>query len=78
MGRLARALRAALDRQPATLRAVARATGVSQSLLVRVVAGERRATPDLCRRVMRALERWGADCTTGASILRRALTEKGD
>jgi DNA-binding LacI/PurR family transcriptional regulator len=78
MDRLAPALRTALSRSPAPLRAVARAAGVDQSLLVRVVSGERRATPELCGRVMRALERWGTDCTAGASILRRALTRKGD
>ncbi len=75
--RLARALRRALAQSPGTRRALAEAAGIDHTLLARILAGERRATPRLCRRVMRALERWGTDCTAGAAILRRALTRKG-
>jgi transcriptional regulator with XRE-family HTH domain len=73
---LARALRRALTQSPASRRALAEAAGIDHTLLARILAGKRRATPELCWRVMGALERWGTDCAAGASILRRALTRK--
>jgi predicted transcriptional regulator len=77
MDRLAEALCTALHRSPAPRRALCRAAGIEQSLLARILAGDRRASPALVRRVARALERWGTDCAAGASILRRALKRKG-
>lgn len=74
---LAHALRRALTQSPGSRRALAEAAGIDHTLLARILAGERRATPQLCRRVMRALERWGTDCAAGAAILRRTLTGKG-
>jgi len=75
---LTRALRAALRKSPAPRRALCRAAGVEQSLLARILTGERRASPGVVRRIARALEGWGTDCAAGASILHRALTKKGD
>jgi transcriptional regulator with XRE-family HTH domain len=78
MDRLTQALRAALAKSPASRRELAAAAGIDHTLLAHVLKGRRRATPVLVRRIAVALARWGADCTAGASILRRALTRKGD
>lgn len=73
---LTRALTAAIARSPATRRELCRVAGVDQSLLARVLKGERRATPILARRLARALRTWSADCRTGAELLTRALTRR--
>ena len=78
MDRLTEALRAAVAKSPASRRELCRAAGVEQSLLARVLAGERRATTTLCKRIARALMRWGTDCTAAATLLRHALIRKGD
>jgi transcriptional regulator with XRE-family HTH domain len=71
------ALRRALTRSPASRRALAEEAGIDHSLLARILAGQRRASPALLRRIAQALARWGTDCAAGGSILRRALTRKG-
>src|SRR5712692_9441038 len=78
MDRLTEALRAAVAKSPASRRELCRAAGVEQSLLARVLAGERRATTTLCKRIARALRQWGTDCTTAAMILHNALVRKGN
>ncbi len=78
MNRLTEALRAAVAKSPASRRELCRAAGVEQSLLARVLAGERRATTTLCKRIARALMRWGTDCTAAATLLRHAIIRKGD
>lgn len=71
------ALRRAVTQSPASRRSLAKAAGIDHTLLARILTGQRRPTPQLCRLVMRALERWGTDCAAGVAILRRALTRKG-
>ena len=70
---LSRALRAALAKTPASRRALAKAAKIDHTLLAHVLAGRRRATPALVRRIAAALAEWGTDCSAAASILRRAL-----
>jgi len=78
MDRLTEALKIAINKSPASRRELCRAAGVEQSLLARVLAGERRATTTLCRRIARALRQWGTDCTAAATVLHNALVRKGD
>lgn len=73
---LTRAIAAAVARCPATRRELCRAAEVEQSLLARVLTGERPATPLLARRLARALRTWSADCRAGADLLTRALTRR--
>jgi transcriptional regulator with XRE-family HTH domain len=73
---LTRALTTAVARSPASRRELCRAAGVEQSLLARVLKGERRATPILAKRLARALRTWSADCRVGADLLTRALTRR--
>lgn len=75
---LTRALRQALTKNPASRRALAEAAGVDHTLIAHVLAGRKRATPALVRRLAAALAQWEQDCASGAAILRRALTRKGD
>jgi hypothetical protein len=73
---LTRALTAAVARSPASRRELCRAARVDQSLLARVLKGERHATPLLARRLARALRTWSVDCRAGADLLTRALTRR--
>src|SRR2546426_1515532 len=77
MDRLTEALRTAVAKSPASRRELCRAAGVEQSLLARVLSGERRATTRLCKRIARALRKWGDDCTAAAEVLHNALVRKG-
>lgn len=54
---LTAAVRAAIAASPLTLRKLARESGVSHVLLVRIKRGEQRATPDVAVRVVWALRR---------------------
>jgi len=78
MDHLTDALRTAVAKSPASRRELCRAAGVEQSLLARVLSGERRATTTLCKRIARALRKWGDDCTAAAEVLHNALVRKGD
>jgi transcriptional regulator with XRE-family HTH domain len=75
---LVQALRQALARSPASRRALADAAGVDHTLLAHVLAGRRRATPALLRRLAVALRGWGNDCAAAAAILDRALIHEED
>src|SRR2546428_13764762 len=77
MDRLTEALKIAVNKSPASRRELCRAAGVEQSLLARVLAGERRATTTLCKPIARALQQWGTDCTVAARVLHNALVRKG-
>lgn len=72
---LTRALRLALAQSPASRRGLAEAAGIDHTMLAHVLAGRRRASPALVRRVAKALARWGNNCASGAAILRGALKE---
>jgi Helix-turn-helix len=63
--------RAARD-APCSVRALARAADVPASTLVRIVAGERAATPAVAAAVARALDQWGAKCGQLALGIRQA------
>jgi predicted transcriptional regulator len=56
--------------------ALAKAAGVSQSLLARIKAGEREATPAVAAKVAAVLERWGVQCARAAVRIRRAQSER--
>ena len=72
MDRLTAAVRKALDNAPGTLRALARATGVSHAQLHRIARGERNATPAVAAAVADALEQWGTRCSRLARGIRQA------
>ena len=65
------AVRQALEVVP-NVSALAKAAGVSQSLLARIQAGERQATPAVAAKVARALEQWSAKWARAAARIRQA------
>ena len=74
---LAEAVRKAIERSSASVRALAIAAGVDQSALARIVSGERGASPALARKVMEALATWAEDCTQAERLLGEALEREG-
>lgn len=68
---LTETVRAALNVVP-NVSALAKAAGVSQSLLARIKAGEREATPAVAAKVAAVLERWSAQCGRAAARIRRS------
>jgi len=66
-------VRRAIRRAPCTIRALARAAGVSHELLAGIVAGRHRATPAVADKVARALDRWAARCALDAAAVRTAI-----
>lgn len=67
---LARAVSAALDLNPSTLRALAREAGVTHSLLIRAQYGQ--VSEGTAEAVRRALERWGRNCMRAANLITQA------
>ena len=72
MTRLTDAVRKGIDEVP-NVSALAKAAGVSQSLLARIQTGERQATPAVARKVAQALIVWGAKAVRAAGRIRQAL-----
>jgi len=70
--RLTEAVTRAVRGAPCSVRALARAADVPDSTLVRIVAGERAATPAVAAAVARALDEWGAQCGQLARAIRQA------
>ena len=70
--RLTETVKRAVQDAPCSIRALARAAGVPDSTLVRIVAGERAATPAVATAIARALEGWGAQCGRHAAAIRKA------
>ena len=50
----------AIDRSPASLRALAREAGISHVTLVRVRAGDFNLTPDVRERLVKVFRKWSA------------------
>ena len=71
--RLTRTVATALDALPVSLRAVARAAGVSHVLLLQIRRGRLRATPTVARKVAAVLAAWGQTGTRQATAVRRAI-----
>ena len=72
MTRLTDAVRKGIDAVP-NVSALARAAGVSQSLLARIQTGDRQATPAVARKVAQALIVWGAKAVRAAGRIRQAI-----
>lgn len=71
----AKAVRRALDRKPASDRALAQAAGVPQSTISRIRNGKRDPTPEVVEALADALGRWADSCRAAESDLRRTLEE---
>ena len=69
---LAGEVRAAIAAAPCTLRALARAAGLSHNTLARLRRGNLIATPSAALKLAEALEEWGATCQQAAKRLRMA------
>ncbi len=69
---LTKAVKAAIDKAPCSVNKLAEDAGVQQSTLSRIRAGKLGATPDVARRVAKALNRWGDDCHKAAESIRHA------
>ena len=67
------ALIEALERSPASIRALSREAGLPHSSLVRARQGLIRVTPTVARAVAEALEGWSGRCAEGANRIRTAL-----
>jgi hypothetical protein len=65
--------RRSIRRAPCSIRALARAAGVSHGLLPAILAGRERATPRVALLVAQALERWAMQCSTEAARIRAAV-----
>ena len=72
MTRLTDAVRKGIDAVP-NVSALAKAAGVSQSLLARIQSGDRQATPAVARKVAQALIVWGAKAVRAAGRIRQAI-----
>jgi plasmid maintenance system antidote protein VapI len=70
--RLTETVTQAVRNAPCSVRALARQAGVPDSTLVRIVAGERAATPAVAAAVARALDEWGTRCGQLAKAIRQA------
>jgi ABC-type phosphate/phosphonate transport system permease subunit len=70
--RVTKAVAAAVRSAPCTIRALARLARVPDSTLVRIVAGDRTATPAVAAAVADALEHWSKDCERAARRIRDA------
>ena len=66
-------MRDVLKTLPMSVNALAKLSGIAQSVLWRILEGERRATPATAVKVAAALESWGKDATAAAKALRRAI-----
>jgi plasmid maintenance system antidote protein VapI len=75
--RLTDAVTRAVRGVPCSVRALAEAANVPASTLVRIVAGERAATPAVAAAVARALDQWSARCGQLASSIRKAQQGEG-
>ena len=71
MNRLTDSVQQALVAVP-NVSALAKEAGVSQSLLARIQAGERQATPAVAEKVAAALMRWGKTYSRAATRIRQA------
>jgi len=72
MTRLTDVVRKGIDAVP-NVSALAKAAGVSQSLLARIQTGDRQATPAVARKVAQALIVWGAKAVRAAGRIRQAI-----
>lgn len=72
MPRLALAVREALQLAPCSTRALAKAAGLSPTLLSRILSGTRTATPASARALAKGLREWGRDCERAARKLEQA------
>lgn len=70
---LAEAVREILDAVPGSDMELARRADVPQSTVSRIRTGTRGCTPDVARKLARALDQWSKDCTAARDHLRRAL-----
>ena len=68
-------LRRAIRRAPCSMRALARAAGVSHVMLQGIVAGRERATVRVAQKVVRALESWAARCGGEAAAIQAVINQ---
>ena len=78
MDALTRAAAAAIRKAPVGIRELARAAGLSHTLLAYIIADERRATPAVARAVAGALEALGQEAMAAGKALRRAIQTEGE
>ena len=77
MDKVTEAVRRAIAGAPCSVRRLAEAAGVDHAALVRIRSGERRATPDVAKKVAAALDVWAGDCRDAARAIRQATTRRG-
>ena len=73
---LADAIRRAVEAAPCSVSALAREADISQSLLARILTGEKGATPETAAKITAALDAWARRCAAGAEIIRRANSNR--
>lgn len=76
MNTLTKVVTRAIGTAPCTVRALAREAGVSHSLLLLIVKGDRTVTPAVADKLAAALDRWGARCAEAADAIRKARTPR--
>lgn len=74
MDELTAAVAKAVGNTPCSLRELAHAADVDYSLFWRILHGERRASPDVARRVADALREWATECSAAADAIEGYLS----
>lgn len=72
MDPLSAAVTRALHEAPCSVRALAKEAGVPHSSLVRIQAGQLRATSEVAEAVAKGLRRWGDRCSRLAGAIEKA------
>lgn len=68
------AVRQAISLAPGSMRELCRDAGIDQSLLTRIVAGERNVSPETAAKLHAALLDWSARCESAAKMIEKANT----
>lgn len=75
--KLAGAVRRAIEQSPLSARQLALEAGVDPSLLTRLLAGEKRVSPETAAKLEAALVAMGRRCVESAAIIRKANNRRG-
>ena len=72
---LSEATRKALATAPCSLRKLADEAGIPHSTLVRIQQGTLGASPEVARKLLKALRAWAKGCERGAEVVDGALRQ---
>jgi|SRR4051812_26750998 hypothetical protein len=76
MTNLDKAVRRAVTLAPASIRELCRDAGIDQSLLIRIMSGERHASPETAAKLHTALLEWVDRCAEAVIIIEKATHKR--